>query len=338
MDIFNLTLEELSNFVLLQGEKKFRAEQVYEWLHNHKIISYDSMHNVPKKLKSALEEEYPLDLLEIKDVQVSNDGTEKFLFSCVDDELIESVLIPNDDGRLTACISTQVGCPMKCVFCATGNQGFTRNLSSQEIMFQLNHMSLHNQKRIDNVVVMGQGEPFLNYDNTIRAIKRINHDEAHKIASRKITNSTCGIIQGINRFADEEEQFGLAISLHSAVKKTRDKLLPKMKDVSLCSLSDSLFHYQQKTGRRITFEYMLLEGVNDSFEECEALVQFCEPFVCHVNLLHFNSVECSALKPSSKDKFSFFERQLGANRVACSVRRSKGVDIDGACGQLASKN
>ena len=338
MDVFNLTQEELTEFIVSQGEKKFRAKQVYEWLHEHVITSYDDMHNVPKKLRQALGDNYPLQELEIEEVQESSDGTKKFLFKCTDGAFVESVLIPNDDGRLTACISTQVGCAMQCAFCATGMQGFKRNLEAQEIVFQVDHMCKHANERIDNVVVMGQGEPFLNYDATLAAIKRLNHDAAHNIASRKITVSTCGINEGIQRFSEEAEQFGLAVSLHSAVHQTRDELMPKMQKVPLESLSAALSTYQQVTNRRITFEYMLLDSVNDSPADLEALVKFCKPFMCHVNLLHFNEVDCCEFKPSELSKFKMFEGQLSAAGIACSERKSKGSDVDGACGQLSNKH
>ena len=337
MDIFNLTQEELSEFIVSQGQKKFRAKQVFEWLHYHVITSYDTMHNVPKTLRAALAEHFPLDTLIVDEVQESSDGTTKFLFKCVDGEFIESVLIPNDDGRLTACISTQVGCPMQCAFCATGMNGFKRNLSAQEIVFQVDHMCKHTNERIDNVVVMGQGEPFLNYEATLAAIKRLNHDAAHNIASRKITVSTCGITDGIQRFSQEQEQFGLAVSLHSAVQKTRDMLMPKTRNIPLESLSEVLKSYQQVTNRRITFEYMLLDGITDTEAACDALVQFCKPLMCHVNLLHFNPVDCCEFKPSSASAFTTFERKLNDAGIACSVRKSKGSDVDGACGQLANK-
>ena len=338
MDIFDLSLEDLTEFVISCGDKKFRAKQIYEWLHDHIIASYEDMHNVPKKLRVALSEKFPLDELKTEEIQESVDETCKFLFRCVDGELIESVLIPNNDGRMTACISTQVGCSMQCSFCATGSQGFTRSLTSQEIFFQVSKMSLYNKERIDNIVVMGQGEPFLNYENTLNAIKRLNHDKAHNIASRKITVSTCGILQGIEHFSRETEQFGLAVSLHSAIQKTRDSLIPKTKNMPLSSLSEALQYYQQVTNRRITFEYMLLAGINDSQEECEALISFCKPFICHVNLLHFNPVKCCDYSPSSNNNFKLFENALSSAGIACSVRKSKGSDIAGACGQLVTKH
>ena len=336
-DILDLDMEEISNFVLREGEKKFRAKQIFEWLHKHVILSYEDMHNVPKALREALNREYPLSELKIKEIQESKDGTNKFLLECVDGNSIESVLITNEDGRLTACISTQVGCPMQCEFCATGKQGYVRNLDAQEIYFQVAHMSKHKNERIDNIVVMGQGEPFLNYENTLRAITRLNEDDSLKIAARKITVSTCGILEGIKKFTEESKQFGLSVSLHSAIQATRSVIMPKTKNIALESLSEALRAYQEISNRRITFEYLLLDGVNDSEQECEAVIEFCKPFLCHVNLLHYNSVTGCVFKPTSKEKFEKFEGKLAKNGVNVSVRKSKGTDIDGACGQLANK-
>ena len=334
-DIFNLTQEELCDIVTQAGEKKFRSKQVYEWLHNHVVTNYNDMSNVPQKLRDILSLNFPLEELLTEDIQKSVDGTTKFLFRCQDEKYVESVLIPNDDGRLTACISSQVGCAMKCAFCATGNLGFTRNLTTREICFQVANMQKQASERIDNIVVMGQGEPFLNYENTLAAIKRINHDDAFRIAARKITVSSCGIIKGIEKFSDEKEQFGLAISLHSANEETRNFLMPKSE--SLEALKKSLINYQTKTNRRITFEFMLLDKINDSRDECDCLKKFCEGLFCHVNLLKFNEVENCKFHSSDKERFNFFERELAKAGVACSVRKSKGSDIDGACGQLATR-
>ncbi len=338
LDIFNLTLGELEEIVLSLNEKKFRAKQVYEWLHSHVITSYDDMRNVPKSLRSSLENKFPLELLKQENLRVSIDGTKKYLFRLKDNKFIETVLIPNTDERLTACLSSQVGCVMQCDYCATGKQGFDRNLSSQEICFQVAHLIQNLNKRIDNIVMMGQGEPFLNYENVVKAIKRLNHDDEFKIASRKITVSTCGVTEGIKKFSHEPEQFGLAVSLHSANQDTRNVLMPKTKNMPLESLSNVLKEYQQISNRRITFEYMLLEGINDSEEQCNKLIEFCKPLLSHVNLLHYNKVDGSLYKSSSKKIFEQFEKNLTNAGIACSVRKSMGDDIQGACGQLASDN
>lgn len=337
-DIFELSFKEIQYLIEGAGEKKFRAKQVFEWLHNHPISSYDDMNNVPKSLRLKLSEEFPMDVLEIRDIQESVDGTKKYLFELKDGNVVESVLIPNSDGRITACISTQVGCSMNCAFCATGSQGLIRNLSSQEIVFQLALMTKDSGERFSNVVVMGQGEPFLNYENTLKAIRRLNSDEAYKIAARKITVSTCGVIDGIKKFTEESEQFGLAISLHSAVQATRNVIMPKTKNMPLNSLSAAIFDYIKKTNRRVTFEYMLLQGINDDEEHLEALVKFCDHPLMHVNLLQFNEVDSCEFKSAGMSVLNHFENELTRNGIPCSIRCSKGSDIDGACGQLANKS
>lgn len=336
-DIFQLSFREVQSLIEEVGEKKFRAKQVYEWLHNHPISSYDDMNNIPKSLRQLLSEKYPMDILEIREIQQSVDGTKKYLFELNDGNVVESVLIPNSDGRITACISTQVGCSMNCVFCATGSQGLTRNLSAQEIVFQLAQMIKTSGERFSNAVVMGQGEPFLNYDNTLKAIRRFNSDEAYKIAARKITISTCGVIDGIKKFSEEPEQFGLAISLHSAVQATRNVIMPKTKNMPLNSLSAAISDYIKKTNRRVTFEYMLLKGINDDAEHLAALIEFCNHPLMHVNLLQFNEVDSCEFKSAGMASLKHFENDLTKNGVPCSIRCSKGSDIDGACGQLANK-
>ncbi|MDO4841116.1 MAG: 23S rRNA (adenine(2503)-C(2))-methyltransferase RlmN [Phoenicibacter congonensis] len=336
-DIFELSFEEVQSLIEEVGEKKFRAKQVYEWLHNHPISSYDDMNNVPKSLRQKLSEKYPMDALEIRDIQESVDGTKKYLFNLKDGNVVESVLIPNSDGRITACISTQVGCSMNCAFCATGSQGLTRNLSAQEIVFQLAQMTKDSGERFSNVVVMGQGEPFLNYDNTLKAIRQFNSDEAYKIAARKITVSTCGIIDGIEKFLEEPEQFGLAISLHSAVQATRNVIMPKTKNMPLNSLSAAISDYIEKSNRRVTLEYMLLKDVNDDDAHLAALIDFCNHPLLHINLLQFNEVDSCEFKSAGMPVLKHFENELTKNGVPCSIRCSKGSDIDGACGQLANK-
>ena len=336
-NIFNQNLNELTDILVSAGEKKFRAKQVYEWIHNHPITSYDDMNNVPKSAREFLAINYPIDELRVTDIQFSSDGTRKYLFKLNDGNVVESVLIPNSDGRITACISSQVGCSMGCAFCATGFQGFKRNLSSQEIFLQISAMEKDSGERVGNVVVMGQGEPFLNYENTIQAIKVLNRFEAFKIAARKITVSTCGVIQGIKKFSEEPEQFGLAISLHSAVQSSRNVIMPNTKNMPLYELSEAINDYIKNTNRRVTFEYILLKGINEDDEHLKALIDFCDNKLCHVNLLQFNKVDCCDFQPSSSHRLKEFERCLHDHGIACSIRHSKGADIDSACGQLSNK-
>ena len=335
-DIFTLNLDDLYDVINTFGEKPFRAKQLYDWLHKRPISSYSEITNLPKSLLNNLEKTYPLSSLEVLNRQRSIDGTEKFLFSLPDEEVVESVLIPSDRTNFTACLSSQVGCAMDCQFCATGKQGFKRNLTTQEIVFQVAKMQSTTSQHISNIVVMGQGEPFLNFSNTVNAIKFLNHEEAYKIASRKITVSTCGVIDGINQFSNIQEQFGLAISLHSTVQSTRNMIMPKMKNQPLESLREALRAYTQKTGRRVTLEYMLLEGVNDDSNHLEALIKFCNRFLCYVNLLKYNKIENSNFSPSSNKTILRFEKELKRSGIEASIRKSKGSDINGACGQLAN--
>lgn len=335
-DIFTLSLDDLYDVIDDFGEKPFRAKQLYDWLHKRPISSYSEITNLPKSLINNLEKTYPLSSLKTLNRQKSTDGTEKFLFSLPDEEVVESVLIPSDKDKFTACLSSQVGCAMDCQFCATGKQGFKRNLNTQEIVFQVAKMQSATNQHISNVVIMGQGEPFLNFSNTINAIRFLNHEESYKIASRKITVSTCGVIEGINQFSNLQEQFGLAISLHSAVQSTRNIIMPKMKNQPLESLREALGAYTQKTGRRVTLEYMLLEGINDGTNHLDALIKFCNQLLCYVNLLTYNKINNSNFSPSSNKTLLRFEKELKKSGVEASVRKSKGSDINGACGQLAN--
>lgn len=337
-DIYELSLPELEELVVECGDKKFRSKQVYEWLHKHAAMSYEDMHNVPKALKERLSEKYPLVPPALVSLEESVDGTKKYLFELQDGKNVESVLIPSTDGeRFTTCISTQVGCPMACSFCATGKQGFTRNLTATEIVNQVAFITKESGERISNIVVMGQGEPFLNFENTVKAIERLNSDEAFKIAARKITVSTCGVIPGIEKFVEVPEQFGLSVSLHSAEQAVRDRLMPNVKNYPLERLSEALSSYVEKTNRRVTFEYLMAEDVNDTNEALASLIEFCDGLLCHVNLLKLNEVDGSELKPSSDRRIRYFEQQLEANGIAATIRASRGSDISGACGQLANK-
>ena len=354
------SLEELKKIIVECEEKPFRAKQIYEWLHKHNARSYDEMTNVPKKLRDSLKEKYPFASFKLADKTTDIDRTVKFLWELGDNSRVESVLIPSgdyksegdNDCRFTACISTQVGCPIGCIFCATGKSGFTRNLTSSEIVRQVIEMQKEEGVKINNIVVMGQGEPFLNFDNTLKAIRAINTDEGLNIAARKITVSTCGVIDGIEEFSQIPEQFGLAVSLHSAVQATRNVLMPKMKNMPLESLREALTRYVEISNRRITFEYMLIDKVNDTDEEIEALIDFCQGLLCHVNLLSLNPIEnndnCDSgdsgegndlqLRPSKNKKMLEVERKLENAGVAVSVRKSKGKNIAAACGQLANKH
>lgn len=334
-----LSLDELTELMAELGQPKFRAKQIHEWLHKHNATSYDQLTNIPKDLRSKLSELYPLYEPKVVDKKVSQDGSRKYLIELADGALVETVGIldesdDEEDARLTICCSTQVGCPMGCAFCATGKEGFARDLTADEIVDQLIIVEKDFETRISNVVLMGQGEPFLNYDAVMDALRRINTDEGLGVGARKITVSTSGIIDGVYDFAEEPEQFRLAVSLHSAIQSTRNGLMPKLANQPLEALHDALLEYSAKKNRRVTFEYMLIDGVNDSDKELDMLMAFCDGIKCHVNLIPVNKVEGSSYKPSSQETQSHWLRTLNSYGIPASVRYSKGSDIAGACGQL----
>lgn len=340
-DVREMSVEELTVVMEELGEPNFRAKQLHEWLHKHNVSDYDKMTNLSKTLRQKLAERLPLQGAEAITQERSQDGTRKYLLKLDDATCVETVGMPiafdeaaESVKRLTACVSTQAGCPMACSFCATGHEGFGRNLTASEIVDQVLTVQEDFNERVANVVVMGQGEPFLNYDNVLAALRRINTDPGLGIGARKITVSTCGIIDGIKRFAQEPEQFRLAVSLHTARQKIRDQLMPKCVNQPLDDLQEALISYNQQSGRRVTLEYMLIAGVNDSDADMDALAAFCEGINCHVNLIPLNHIAGSDLQPSSKSVTKRWMQGLSAVMVPISVRNSRGFDINGACGQL----
>lgn len=341
-ELIKLTPAELSNLIESWGFPKFRSKQVYEWLHKHHCTSFDAMTNVPKALRQRLSETFPEQSLAVVDRQVSEDGTRKYVLRLHDGCLVETVGMPlyrSDESieRLTVCISSQVGCAMACAFCATGREGYSRNLTASELVQQVSLVQQDFAARVSNVVVMGQGEPFLNYDEVMQALKMMNAADDLHIGARHITLSTCGIIEGIQRLSDEPEQFTLAISLHAAIQETRDVLMPRVANQSLPALKEALHRYIEKTHRRVSFEYLLMADVNDSEEDLQALVNFCHGLLCHVNLLPMNAVEGAPFQPSSNRTVSHWMKSLERQGIEASMRKSRGSDIAGACGQLKNQ-
>ena len=335
-DLRSLDASELEEFVTSLGQPRFRAKQIGEWIWSKNVSSFDDMTNIPKSLREQLAERFSLGGTTEVTRQLSRDGSRKYLLRFADGVAVECVGMPTKN-RLAVCASTQAGCAMGCVFCSTGKSGLTRSLTAAEIYEQVMHVRDDFNTRVTSVVLMGQGEPFANYDASVGALRLLNSEDGGGIGARHLTISTSGIIPGILRFAKEPEQFTLAVSLHSAVQRTRDALMPGVKRYSLLRLYDAMGEYVEKTGRRPTYEFALIAGVNDSEDEIGSLCDFCRGTLAHVNLIQLNEVPGSKLHPSSEEKVQEFVTRLTQVGVECTVRNSRGQDIDAACGQLRQR-
>lgn len=332
----DLTHKELTALVQELGQPTFRVKQIESWLWEKGAKSYDDMTNIPKGMRLALSEQYELLAPVQAAAQRSRDGSRKYLLTYTDGTTVECVGMPSKQ-RLAVCASTQAGCGMGCAFCATGAAGLTRSLTAGEIYEQVLHVREDFGERVTSVVMMGQGEPFANYEATIAALRLLNSPKGLNIGARHLTVSTCGIIPMITRFSREPEQFTLAVSLHSAVQKTRDALMPGVRRYSLLRLYDAMGEYADRTGRRPTYEYALIKGINDTDEELAYLCDFCRDTLCHVNLIQLNEVPGSKFQPSSEARAHEFVRRLASVGVEATVRNSRGSDIDAACGQLRQR-
>ena len=340
--IIEYSEDELISLFTDLGYPKFRANQVYDWVHKKNITDYNMMTNLPKAIIDKLNDTIPLNLPTIYNCQTSSDGTRKYVLKLADLSLVEAVAMPtyNKEGsvsRLSICFSSQVGCAMGCPFCATGYEGFTRNLLPYEIYYQILVVGEDFGSRVSNLVAMGQGEPFQNYKNTFTALNLLNSKEGLNIGARHITISTCGVISGIMKLADEEQQYTLALSLHSAIQETRNILIPKLANTSLVEIKSALTSYLSKTNRRVSLEYLLIKDINDNEDHLKALINFCDGLLCHVNLLLYNPVEESGYQPSSKSNLDKWAKTLSRNKIPTSTRVPRGIDINGACGQLKNK-
>ncbi len=335
-DIRSLTPHQIAEVISNLNQPAFRAKQVCEWIFDKNICSFDDMTNVPKALREQLAESFTFALPTEVVRQLSKDGSRKYLLQFSDGVSVEAVGMPSRN-RLSVCISSQAGCNMGCSFCATGLAGFSRSLTAQEMVDQVSHVGRDFGERVTSVVFMGQGEPFANYDETVRALKMLNSEHGLNIGARHLTVSTCGIIPRIRSFANLPEQFTLAVSLHSAVQTTRNQLMPGVKKYTLGRLYDVLQLYTEKTGRRPTYEYAMIEGVNDTRPEMQALCDFCRGTLCHVNLIQLNDIPDSPLKPSPIKKVETLQRMLTSVGVETTVRNSRGSDINAACGQLKQR-
>lgn len=335
-DLRSLSHKQLVSQLEEWGQPAFRTKQIESWIWDKNVCSIDEMSNVPKSLRDLLEGSYGLNKPRQLRRLDSSDGCRKYLLGFEDRALVECVGIPSSH-KLSVCVSTQSGCAMGCSFCATGRLGLNRSLETYEIYDQVMHVRDDFGERVTSVVFMGQGEPLMNYDATLDALRKLNNPAFAGIGARHLTVSTCGIIPGILRFAKEEEQFTLAISLHSAVQSTRNILMPGVKRYSLLNLYEAMGTYVDITGRRPTYEYALIQGVNDSEDELGALCDFLRGNLAHVNLIRLNEVERSPFKPASEARLYEFVRRLNSVGVEATIRESRGSDIAAACGQLASQ-
>lgn len=337
--IYSLQLHELKEWLTNNGEKPFRAEQIYDWLYKKRITSFEDMNNLSKSLREKLSENFQITTLKTVIKQSSSDGTIKFLFELHDGYSIETVLMRHDYGN-SVCVTTQVGCRIGCTFCASTLGGLKRHLEAGEIVAQVVTVQQaldETDERVSSVVIMGIGEPFDNYDNMMSFLKIINHDKGLMIGARHITVSTSGIVPKIYQFADENMQINFAISLHAPNTELRSRLMPINRAYKLDDLMKSVRYYIDKTGRRISFEYGLFGGVNDSVEHAEELASLLKGLKCHVNLIPVNYVPERDYVRTPKDKIFAFEKTLKNRGINVTIRREQGHDIDAACGQLRAK-
>lgn len=340
-----LTLRELKDFFSAVGEKRFRGEQVFEWLYGHMVQSFDEMANIPKYLRKKMSTYCELNTLKLLTTEESpSTGTKKYIFETNGGYKIESVVIP-DSKRTTLCISTQVGCPLDCQFCATGLMGYKRNLSAGEIFDQFLLASKdYTKSPITNIVYMGMGEPLLNFQNTLKSLQIFAEEKTRGISLKKITVSTAGIAPKIVELADSGIKVKLALSLHSLFEETRSKIMPITRKYSITENLEAVRYYAKQTGTRITFEYVLLKDINDREDDFHALVRLCKSLPCKLNVIPFNSIAhmfptgiASELRPSSKIRLDEFVRKLREKDITVTVRYTQGDDIAAACGQLAYK-
>ncbi len=336
-DIRSMTLEELQAVMEKIGEKPFKAKQIYQWLHEKCASDYEEMTNLSRGLRERLAEEYPLSGPRAVEVQTSRiDGTQKYLFRLADGNVVESVLMRYHHGN-SVCISSQVGCKMGCRFCASTLDGWTRNLLPSEMLSQIYQIRRMTGERVSNVVVMGTGEPLDNYDNLLRFIRMLTDEKGQNISQRTITVSTCGLVPEIRKLAEENLQITLALSLHAPNQQKREQLMPIAKRYSLPEVLDACRYYFEKTGRRMTFEYSLVGGENDSQQDAEELSRLIGGLNCHVNLIPVNPIKERSYVQSDKKVTLNFKKKLEKYGINVTIRREMGRDIDGACGQLRKR-
>lgn len=340
-DIRALTKEQLREFFVKNGDRSFRGNQVYEWLWSKSLHSFEDMTNLSKETREMLDANFVINHIEVDSMQKSNDGTIKNGIKLHDGLVVESVLIPTDK-RTTACVSSQVGCSLNCKFCATARLKRMRNLNPDEIYDQvvaIDQQSRHYyHRKLTNIVFMGMGEPLMNYNNVLKAIDKITSDEGLGMSAKRITLSTSGIPKMIKKMADDEVKFNLAVSLHSAIDEVRTSIMPFNETFPLDELRESLEYWYAKTKRKVTYEYVVWKGINDRKEDIQALVKFCKYIPCKVNLIEYNSIDDHQFQQANDDALNNYISNLEMNDITVNVRRSRGKDIDAACGQLANKS
>jgi len=340
-DIRALTKEQLREFFVQNGDKAFRGNQVYEWLWNKSLHTFEDMTNISKETREMLEENFVINHIEVDSMQRSSDGTIKNGIRLHDGLIVESVLIPTDT-RTTACVSSQVGCSLDCKFCATARLKRMRNLNPDEIYDQVvaidKQSRLYHNHKLSNIVFMGMGEPLMNYNNVMKAIDKITSPEGLGMSAKRITLSTSGVPKMIKKMADDEVKFNLAVSLHSAIDEVRTSIMPFNETFPLEDLADSLKYWYEKTKRKITYEYVVWDGINDRKEDIKALVDFCQIIPAKVNLIEYNPIDDGEFQQASSRALDNYISNLEMNDVVVNVRRSRGKDIDAACGQLANKS
>ncbi len=340
-DIRALTKRQLQEFFVMQGDKSFRGDQVYEWLWNKSVHSFEDMTNISKETREMLNHNFVINHIRVDQMQRSSDGTIKNAVKLHDNLTVESVLIPTPK-RTTACVSSQVGCSLDCRFCATAKLKRMRNLNPDEIYDQVvaidNESRLYFDKPLSNIVFMGMGEPLMNYNNVMKAIDKITSKEGLGMSPKRITISTSGVPKMIKKLADDEAKIKLAVSLHSAIDEVRTKIMPFNETFPLKDLKEALEYWYSKTGSRITYEYIVWKDINDTRKDAEALVKFCKYVPCKVNLIEYNPIDGEVFHQASSRATNMYQDLLDKNGITVTVRRSRGKDIDAACGQLANKS
>ncbi|MCI4667007.1 MAG: 23S rRNA (adenine(2503)-C(2))-methyltransferase RlmN [Bacteroidia bacterium] len=340
-NIRSFSLEELIVEMEKLGEKKFRAKQVYEWLWKKHAATFNEMSNLSKPLREKLSQNYSIEQVKILDSQKSSDGTVKYAFELSTGQMVEGVLIPTPK-RITACISSQAGCSLDCKFCGTGFLDLKRNLYHYEIYDQVQHINKEAEKTygrpLTNIVYMGMGEPLLNYKNVLSSIDKITSEDGMAMSPKRITLSTAGVAKMIKKLADDNVKFEFALSLHAANDETRSKIMPINDSNNLEKLTEALEYFYEKTKTRITYEYCIFKDVNDSIQHAQELVEFSRIIPSKVNVIEYNQVELADFVNTTRKRMDAFIHHLEKNGVIVNVRRSRGKDVDGACGQLALKN